>query len=212
MSDLYLKEFYDNGQLIDLAGLPLHYGDKANMLTKVKKTLENLELKYYNSPIEYGRLVNSKGKIIQDAVGDAKSVRTLTSNWKKSYAYTHIHPREKGILGGTLSEQDIIVFCQYSNVKIMRAAAKEGIYSMIKLSNFNGSGLKEYYHEEIKNWTHVTTVNMCEILNKYIKSKITYDEYSQEYNKETNRFLVGLHNILFMGQFKFNYSYTLERR
>lgn len=203
----------NDGSKIDLSDSPLRYGKNDNSISdSVRKNVDEFEDKRRDSKVEYAHLVDANGNTTADRKGGKTSVKTSSADWKKSVLFTHVHPREAGMLGGTFSEQDFFPFAATPSVKTMRAVAKEGTYSVSKGSNYDAAGLQLYFHAE-KLQLRNALVNVVNKLNAQYKSgAIDYLAYNQSYNKEFNKYLVGMHNVLLAGQKQYGYTYTLERR
>lgn len=205
----YVKE--PNGNIIDLSNIPLYYGEKDKLNDKMRRSFNNFENKYYQSPIEYGRLITLNGKILQEAKGDATKVQTKTKYWLKAAGFSHIHPREQGVLGGTFSTGDMIPFVKYG-IKTIRASTKEGTYSFTKKTGFKNSDFKKYYESKCLS-AQTTFSGRIFLINKaYKKGEIDSLTYQERYNYYINEMFVEMHNALIEGQNEFKYYYTLERR
>ena len=200
----------DGSSTIDLSGSPLRFGkDDARIREKLRAGVEEFEEKYRGSAVEYGATFNENGYQHTETRGTKTSVKISTLDYDMADTYSHIHPREEGILGGTFSETDLSHFAKF-HVKTCRAAAKEGTYSISKGKNFDSTGFGEFVKREFGKVTseaHKTAT----VLNRKINT-MQYETYSQGIKDINNKMLVGLHNVLISGQKQFGYKYTLERR
>ena len=203
----------EGGGTIDLGDTPLVYGDLDAAVTgNVRKAIDDWENKRIKNKIEYNMSVDENGdQIGKEVRGGKGSVRVPVAQLQEGATHTHIHPREEsGLLGGTFSDGDLDNFATY-DVKTYRARAKEGAYSITKQSNFNQKDFKSYvdtlYHNERATLDNSTSgfLRKMRMDNSY-----TYKDYSNDYNKAFNTFLVSVHNGLLEGQKKYGYSYTLE--
>lgn len=130
-----------------------------------------------------------------------------------------------GMLGGTFSTADLNNFANYG-VRVYRAAAPEGTYSISKGRNFDSSGLKRYYAAEHAAAQRQYRADVRALGNKY--SEVTkayragtatraeadraYKDYQAGAAKAANKWLVANHNALIAGQRQYGYTYSLERR
>ena len=89
--------------------------------------LESFEKNRLQGKIEYATAVSKNGVVYGEVKGGKGSVRTPVYFDDDGNTFTHIHPRDNGIFGGTFSDADINVFSNYG-VKTYRAVAKEGTY------------------------------------------------------------------------------------
>lgn len=220
----YLRSAYmavsvtgSDGAEIDLSDSPLAYGDNDPYLTgAVRKATEEFENRRYKNKIEFARLVDEYGNVIEENKGGHGSVRSTVGAYKRAKSFTHNHPRsgpyEKGVLGGTFSNTDLDNFVHY-NPTTFRATAAEGTYSISKTAKFNGSGFKQYYTKAFTQSRSAYVKAMNNLKDSYYSGKISsYQAYSSASHKEFNKYLVSLHNTLRAGQKLYGYNYTLERR
>ena len=203
---------------IDLTGIPLVYGDKdAGVTGKARTVVEAWEDKRGKNKIEYNISVDQDGNIVGDEVkGGRNSVRVPLYALGADMIHTHIHPRagenEQGVLGGTFSTGDLFNFANY-DVATYRAKAKEGTYSITKTKDFNkNQGFKAYVKDIHDKHDNILSETMKNARSKLKNKTDTYEQYSKEFDKAFNTFLVSMHNDLLEGQKKYGYTYTLERR
>ena len=203
---------YD-GSTIDMSHAPLEYGksDKA-MSNQVRDAIDKFEERRAQAKVEYAYMVDQDGNEIVEKRGGKGSVRTLITDWMKASTFSHIHPREAGVLGGTFSDQDFDSFLKHPNVGTMRAAAKEGVYSMSRGKGFNGNAFKNWVKQKGGALKSEFTKAAKSLESQYRSGQITYDVYAQRYNREFNKYLSDRHKMLLSGQKQFGYHYTLERR
>lgn len=204
-----------DGTNIDLSGSPLHYGgNDPNVTGSIRKAVEEFENKRWKNKIEFARLVDANGNVIEENRGGKGSVRSSISAYRRAAAMTHNHPRtgiEAGHLGGTFSTADLNNFVRF-NQTTSRATAAEGTYSISKVKGFNGSGFKSYYtSEHTKNFSAYKAAR-TKIDSAYKSGQIKYSDYRAAVKNEFNKFLVNQHNSLRAGQTLYGYHYTLERR
>lgn len=180
-----------NKETIKLTGKGLQYGDlDRNIDKKTRDRMEHFENKWlYRSEREQLMSLSNVGGERQ--VARFSSGSTESTAFMRGDVVTHIHPREKGILGGTFSNPDIAAFIT-SDAKTMRAVAKEGTYSITKKAGFKGEQLYE----------------------DYLKEKVRLESMSNEISasRRMNDFLVESHDWLLKNQKKYGYFYTLEMR
>ena len=198
----------DGAESIDLSDSPLRYGKKDAALRGARRaSVEQFESKYMGAKVENGATFDANGLITEQKRGGKVSVRTTVSKYDAADTFSHNHPREVGLLGGTFSEKDLNNFATY-NVKTVRAAAKEGTYSISKGKKFDANGFKAYYQKEYARITKDSNKVIRELNKKF--DTMDYATYSKEYNKAFNKTLVDLHNALINGQKQYGYKYTLE--
>ena len=206
-----------DGTDIDLRDTPLRYGDHDAAVTgALRLAVEAQERKRQGAKIEYAMGFNSRGEAIGEARGGSGSVRTPASFWPTDGLFTHNHPRsaakgEKGMLGGTFSQEDIACFIR-SPIRTMRASASEGTYSITRGAGFDGAGLKAYMTQVDQATNAAVRTKIKQLQVDYRAKKITAEQYNASAVKAVNEALVGLHNGLIAGQKQYGYTYTLERR
>ena len=202
-----------DGSSIDLSGNPLVYGDNdANVSGKAREAIEAWETKRGKNKVEYNMSVDQNGNQLGPEVrGGKNSVRVPYYQLQEGAIHTHIHPREdSGLLGGTFSDGDLRNFAR-NGVSTYRAKAKEGTYSISKGSNFDKSAFSLFVNE-----MHSKESSLLESKARDMRKKIssdssyTYKQYSADFNKAFNSYLVALHNGLRDNQKKYGYTYTLE--
>lgn len=88
--------------------------------------------------VEYGYMIDRKGKMVAGAKGNRGSVGIAYDN-QKGMLVTHNHP---GAYGGTFSDADINHLTR-ENLREIRAVAKEGTYSMKATRKANPIGLNK---------------------------------------------------------------------
>ena len=217
-----------DGKTIDLSGSPLRYNsDDKNVPSQVRTSIEPFEKQRVKNKIEYGRAVDSNGRTLEERRGGDGSVKIAVWALNRSEVYTHTHPRnnEAGRLGGTFSTGDINNFADYG-VKVFRAAAAEGTYSIAKGSGFDGAGLKSYFsgitktaEAEHKNRVSAYRQAYSAVVKQYDAGNATRAQLDSAYKaftdgkaKSFNTMLVDMHEGLIKGAKKYGYTYTLERR
>lgn len=206
---------------IDLSKMPLKYSDKILLPDKFYKNVKKFEDEYYLYINEYAAIYDKNGNMVKLIKGERGRTRVKLSDINKGYVFTHTHGRNDGdeiyLIGGTFSYGDMDVFID-SDVKMMRAAGKEGTYVILKKSNFNGEEFKKYYKSrmhEIDNATKEALKKQKEILRKQEKiigKRKAQENYYNAWVDEENRNLVNLHDVLLEGDDKYGYEYMLEKR
>ena len=202
----------DNNGRIDLSDSPLRYGKDDSLLDGSRRVaVEKFENRYAKAKIENGATFDADGNITEQRRGGKGSVKTSVAALSQADTFSHNHPREEGVLGGTFSDADLSNFTRF-NVKTYRATAKEGTYSISKGKNFDAAGFRRYFNSEFAK-VNSSSSTILRNLNKQVRSNsISYDNYLKAFHKESNKMLVGMHNVLIAGQKQFGYTYTLERR
>lgn len=204
-----------SGDTADLSKNPLRYGKLDKGLSKDTRTpIEEFEKKYKGRKSEYGILVDKDGNVLQESHGNSKSVGMSTYLYGKAEVMSHIHPRgknEEGCLGGTFSKEDVDNFSGFNNLKVMRASAAEGTYSISKLDNFDKAG----FHQWVKTAFPAERAKYSTAFNAlkkdYYSGKIKYDKFSQGAKDAFNTYMVSLHNEIAANAKKYGYYYTLEK-
>lgn len=179
----------------------------------VRKNLDDWESKRYKNKIEYAMAFNSDGTpISREKRGSSGSVRTPYSfHYTENSVFTHNHPRESGLLGGTFSPSDLYNFTLGNNTTF-RATAKEGTYSISKGKNFNSKGFNAYIGKVYQEFKNNDTKKFNALKNDYQSGKITYSQFQSQAAKSFNNSLIDLHNSYIAGQKQYGYTYTLEKR
>ena len=201
------------GETIDLSGTPLIYGDKDPAITpEQRQALEKQETKRLKAKVEYSAVYDQDGNLIgQETKGGKGSVRTPLRYFQEDATFTHNHPREEGMLGGTFSYEDVDALTS-TRVSTIRASAKEGTYSMTKGKNFDGDGLKAYLRSETSKNEATYSERNKTLREKVRNGSISYTDYYNSAKDSFNKFLVAEHNSLLAGQKQYGYTYTLEGR
>ena len=202
-----------DGGTIDLSDTPLIYGNNDSAVSgNARAAVEAWENKRVKNKVEFNMSVDQNGNQIGDEVRGGKgSVRVPYYQLQDGAIHTHIHPRENSRhLGGTFSDGDLKNFADFG-VSTYRAKAKEGAYSITKGSNFDVNGFKSFV-AQLYNSERTKMENAGVAARKRIStdSGYTYKQYSADFDKAFNGYLVALHNGLRDGQKKYGYSYTLE--
>lgn len=191
----------------------LKFGQKDAALTGDARTrIESWENKRVKNKVEYAFAVDKDGNAIGKEIRGSKNSVSVPRRYHDAEdgTFTHIHPRDQeGYLGGTFSGADLNNFANFKQ-KTVRAAAKEGTYSMSKGANFDASGFKRYAADAEATF-HSNMRKKGRALNQNF-SNMTYDEYAKAYAKTFNTELVNLHNTYLAGQRQYGYTYTLEKR
>lgn len=191
----------------------LIYTGKDEALNPAQRAaMDAWEAKRYKNKIEYGTAVDENGDLYGEKKGGKGSVNTpWTWHMVEDSAFSHNHPREDGMLGGTFSIQDLNVWTRYAQ-KTMRATAKEGTYSITKGPKFDRRGFSAYYSNAHDKRDNELGERMKNLRTDVRNGKIDYGEYSKQYYRAFNSFLIGLHNDLLAGQKTYGYKYHLEER
>lgn len=214
-----------NGKVIELPIL-LTY---SNLNTVVPQSIIDFETKRQFSKIEFGILVNNK-KIVEEHKGCKGFVAMTVDAYKRSTVFSHIHPRNVGMIGGTFSAGDLEIFVEFKKLHTYRAVTKEGVYSMTKLDNFDPSIVEAYkkYDDKLGKKIDVdiaTAKAELDKLNSFLKVQLNNgimtqemsnriyanakNEYYTKCNSINNIYLVSSHNWLLKNQKKFGYTYGL---
>ena len=207
-----VKSVYDDdGSRIDLSETPLKYGEKDLHVTgEIRDKVEEFEERRFNSDREYSFCVDKDGNIVGENRGGKSSVRVPIKNGESGQTNSHIHSREKGVLGGTFSLGDIKVL-SLDEFNTVRARAKEGTYSISKRGNFDAEGLIKYTKKFERKLRKEYRDRNNSIRDQYQRGDITYEVAKTQLNKSFNRYLVESHEQFLAGRDRYGYDYTLER-
>ena len=201
-----------SGEVIEFDGKLTYGKNDAAIPTAARTAIEVMENKIVKRKVEYGYSVNADGTPSGEAVRGSKgSVRTPISYHGDGKVFTHNHPRDDGMLGGSFSDTDINSFVNHGTAT-KRAVAKEGTYSISRGKNFDGDGLKKYVAESKAKRTKIFEKEEAVIRNQYYSKTISYDDYAKTYKKIFNNYLLSSHNDFLAGQKTYGYTYTLEKR
>lgn len=200
-----------SGSKIEFEG-ELKFGGKDTTLTKeTRKAIEAWEEKRVKNKVEYAYAVKEDGTPIGPEVRGTKGSVSSPPSYKQDGAtFTHIHPREDGLLGGTFSGADLRNFAN-NPVKTCRAKAKEGAYSISKTDGFDAKGFKGFVDGANRQFESSYKAKVRSLSADYRSGKIGYNEYAKANAKAFNSALVELHNIYSSGQKQYGYKYTLEQ-
>ena len=195
---------------IEFTGELRYYDNDRNFTQAQRTAVDAFENKRVKGKVEYGTAIAPDGTVIGEKRGGKGSVSTPVWWAKDGAIYSHIHPREEGLFGGSFSRGDIEVFAN-DKYGTMRASAKEGTYSMSKLSNFDANGLKQYARKLEAEMDKKADVayKACE---KAIKNGKKYEDAIKQYYKEINTAFIEWHEGYKAGESKYGYYYTLEKR
>lgn len=187
-------------QTIDLSDMKLYYSSGYDVMTPAqKKLVEDFEKKYYGEFEETLLLVDKKGNQVALINGEYGKVSLLRSEAENAEIITHTHFRapfaERGMLGGPFSVSDLNTFVSVDNLKIMRAVAPEGTYTIIKNDNFEPSS----FLREIQSFQDVHKPKFAQGTQKS-----TVIEY-------TNLYLTKLHDTFRKNAKEYGYTYFLEK-
>lgn len=216
---------YDSNSL-DLPIKLIYGSDKASI---IPESIIDFENRRRFNKIEFGILVSDK-KVLEENRGSKGVVYMTVAYYKKATVFSHIHPRNNGIIGGTFSYTDLDNFVEFTNLRTYRAVAREGIYSITKLNNFNSNLAKAYkkYDNKIDKETdklidiekqklddlHAFLQRQLNIgiLTQEMSDRIyenAKNNYLKKYNSIYNLYLIKSHNWLIKNQKKYGYSYGL---
>lgn len=214
-----------NGKVIELPILLVY----SNLNTIVPQSIIDFEAKRQFSKVEFGILVNNK-KIVEEHKGCKGFVNMTVDAYKRSTVFSHIHPRKVGMIGGTFSTGDLEIFVEFKKLSTYRAAAKEGVYSITKLDNFDPSVVEAYKKYDDKLGKKIEAdINAAKAeldkLKSFLKVQLNrgimtqemsnriYENARNEYYAKcdsiNNIYLVSSHNWLLKNQKKFGYTYGL---
>lgn len=199
-------------ETIDLSESPLRYsGEDKAVKGNVRNTIDTWENKRVKNKIEYGTCVDANGNVIEERRGGHGSVKVSTRALNQADTYSHVHPRNTGMIGGSFSEKDMENFKTY-NVNTYRATAKEGTYSISKSKGFDGNGLYRNYSIACNNNRARAKLEVNYLKKDYLRGGISDKDFIAKGNAINNKMLVANHNWLMANQSKYGYTYTLERR
>lgn len=200
-----------DGSTIEFDGTLVYGANDSALNQKQRINIEAFEDKRVKGKIEWAYAVDKDGNPIGNEIRGGKgSVQVPRAYHNTDGAvFTHIHPREDGILGGTFSSADLRNFAKYGNTTV-RAKAKEGTYSITKGKNFDKSGFLTFSSSVDSKTYKEYKSTYANILKDYNSGKIGYDVATKQQSKAFNTMLVNLHNEYLAGQKTYGYTYTLE--
>lgn len=201
-----------NGSKIEFEGTLQYGGNDAALTGTARQNVTQWEGKRVKNKVEYAYATDANGNPVGAEIRGSKGSVRVPRRFHENPdgTFTHIHPREDGLLGGTFSQQDLLNFANYST-RTVRAAAKEGTYSISKGKNFDKYGFKNYIGQAQKAFNKSYSDKISRLGKLWRGGKISYDEYLKGNAKAFNTALVELHNAYRKGQNTYGYSYTLEK-
>lgn len=215
-----------NGKVIELP-IALIYSDDS--VANIPQSIIEFETKRRSNKVEFGILVNDK-KVIEEHKGCKGFVSMTVDAYKRSTVFSHLHPRRESLIGGTFSCLDLENFAEFKKLRTYRAVAKEGVYSITKLANFDPSMVEAYkkYDAKIDKETDLEINEAKAELNRvhsFLQTQLNIgvmtqemsdriyasaeEEYYTKCNNITNKYFVSSHNWLHKNQKKYGYSYGL---
>lgn len=201
-----------DGSAIEFDG-ELHFdGNDTSLKARARENITNWEARRVKNKIEYAYAVDADGNPLgREIKGGKGSVRVpIYYHDTTDAVFTHIHPRGDGMLGGTFSSGDLMNFANHSQ-RTVRAAAKEGTYSISKGANFDAVGFKSFVRQANTDFSSSYRTKVKKYETDYRSGKITYNEYLTGNAKAFNTSLVELHEKYRGAQKQYGYSYTLEK-
>lgn len=197
-------------EIIEFDGV-LKYGAKdPNLQGDNRKKLEEWENKRRKNKVEYGTVMDKDGEVLEEKKGGKGSVKVpLWYHYKEGSTFTHNHPRENGLLGGSFSPDDLHNFNVGLN-KTFRAVAKEGTYSISKTDKFDHLGFEKMVKRVSTESKEKYDKAWEEIYNKLNNKELSYDDFLREGSKAGNNYLLSMHEAYLANQKKYGYTYTLE--
>lgn len=201
-----------NGDKIEYEGNLTQTINDPSLNATQRSIVEAWEKKRENQKIEYANAVGYNGSEYGEIRGTRNHVNTPKYYQEnKGSVFTHIHPRDSGMLGGTFSVADIQNWV-YKASQTKRAVAKEGTYSISKGKNFNARQFMAYYSNAYKTEEKVYSAKVKGLMNQLSSGQIGIKQFGSESNKAFNTFLVALHKDLMDNQNTYGYHYYLEKR
>lgn len=202
-----------DGTKIEFDGTMHFDGDDAALTADQRRAITAWEDKRVKAKVEYAMSLDEDGNPIgAERRGGKGSVRVPYSyHDTPNSTFSHNHPREDGILGGTFSQADASNFANYRG-RTIRATAKEGTYSMSKTGKFDAAGFKRHVATGQSQFEATNRKLHDAVYARYRAGEITYSQYKLGAAKAFNTALVGLHEHYRAGQKQYGYTYTLERR
>ena len=216
------------GKDVDVFSTPVKFSEKAEISPKYADRVRALQSARKNNKVEFASLYDADGNLLTVEKGGAARTRIPVWALLDAEILTHTHPRpaNNAVIGGTFSIADLRTFLndRYPNMRVFRAAAQEGVYTIKKGENFDGakflSAVKSKYDEldgkfdpEFKK----PNDRIGQAAEKLWDEKISYAEYEKIYNEASaqhdaifNRYLIAQHNALLDMQKDYNYEYGLE--
>ena len=211
-------KFKEDGQItigmdtVEFDGTLNYYGNETAISREQRDGVSTFEGKRKKAKVEYAYAVDADGNPIgQEVRGGKTSVSApIKFHDTQGAVFTHNHPREDGVFGGTFSTADLRNFAIFGN-KTERAVAKEGTYSITKKKNFDSSGFQSFINKQHSEARQAYADALSVISKDRTSGKINYDEYRVRAKRAMNNYLIDLHNRYKSGEKTYGYSYTLER-
>ena len=196
-----VTQLQDGASTIDLTDSPLRYGKNDKALDGPRRAaVEAFESRYVGASVENAATFDADGNITEKRRGGKSSVKTSVAKFNSAETYSHNHPRQDGVLGGTFSVADLSNFSVF-DVTTVRAAAKEGTYSISKnWGSFDSAGFQQYYKSEYSRISREYGATFKGLNKRMTSNQMQYDTYAREFTKAQNKQLVELHNVLIKGQ------------
>lgn len=227
-----INSFNDGPTTIKLDS-PLVYSDNIQYMGNGKNQIITFENKQIGAKREHNLLIMNDGSVVESNTGGKKKVSASISARLKADIYTHNHPREEGVLGGSFSAEDMSNFIQF-NQRMYRAAAKEGTYVISKGNNYDATKGAEFVKQitDFQNQSYKSTRkytkqlqqeydaaankisadNSLTFAQKQAANNKAYKEVSDKLARYANNELLALHNWYITNANKYGLVYSLERR
>lgn len=197
---------------VEFDGTLNYYGNETTISREQRDGVSTFEGKRKKAKVEYAYAVDADGNPVGQEVRGGKTGVSAPIKFHDTQdaVFTHNHPREDGVLGGTFSTADLRNFAIFGN-KTERAVAKEGTYSITKKKNFDSPGFQKFVNQQHAEARKAFSA-AADALTKQIGSgKISKTEAEKQRKRITNNYLIDLHNRYKSGESTYGYSYTLER-
>lgn len=141
------------------------------ILVNVRPNVDYWENQRYKSKVEFASSFRIDGTRIGEVRGTKDKVDVpYAYHATPNAVFTHVHPREQTLLGGTFSLKDLENFAKYAN-KTARATAKEGTYSISKSRKFKKAEFESYIQTMRKNHHDVYESKNERTVKKFEKKK-----------------------------------------
>ena len=220
LRSVLIKSFPGETHSVDLQGRSLKYGDLGEvMYGKVQSMANVFENEYYtDSKQEHMILIDENGNIVRLLHGgkDNVDVTQITPDeWGRAMVLTHNHPGNDFNIGGPLSDADVNVFMKRPSMSILRAAAVEGTYTMVKTPETKADAFRKAYTEKFgansEAWLNAT-LTATKAQEAAMTGKMDFWSSERMQDKALNDFRLDAHEWLIDNQEKYGYRYALERR
>lgn len=202
------------GLWIDMTDYPLEYADELVPIEpKLRAPIADFERRRRANKIEYALLVDAEGNVLDEHRGGKHSVRISLQHISHAVAHVHTHPRFETplLIGGTFTWSDLSILYHWDNLKVIRAVASEGIYTLMCGSDFDRKAFDDRMGLTYGKIERKELQKLRDLHRRLELRIISRRDYRKEWRKIFLWAMVSHHNALLEGQQGFDYVYQLEQ-